>query len=144
MSWVWDFGDGDSSTVQNPVYSYPDSGTYIIKLLIANQYGCEDTAYGQVRINPEFFIYIPNAFTPRNNDNVNDYWYPKVYGADQMDTYIFDRWGELIWEGHHLDSKWDGVARGQKAETEVFVYLVKVKTVFGDTKEYRGKVTVLK
>lgn len=141
--WDWDLGDGDSSTVQNPVHVYKDTGRFAVVLRIENQYGCADTTWKYIEIEPEFFIYIPNAFTA-DGDNINDYWHPVVYGVDEMDTYIFDRWGEIIWEGHHLDSKWDGKVKGTTAETEVYVYLVVVKTVLGETKEYRGKVTLLK
>lgn len=141
--WDWDLGDGDSSTVQNPVHVYKDTGRFAVVLRIENQYGCSDTTWKYIEIEPEFFIYIPNAFTA-DGDNINDYWHPVVYGVDEMDTYIFDRWGEIIWEGHQLDSKWDGKVKGTTAETEVYVYLVVVKTVLGETKEYRGKVTLLK
>ena len=36
LTYLWEFGNGDSSTVQNPVYSYPASGNYLIKLTVSN------------------------------------------------------------------------------------------------------------
>ncbi|MEL6851747.1 MAG: PKD domain-containing protein [Bacteroidota bacterium] len=42
-SWVWDFGDGGTSSAQNPNYSYSTSGTYSIQLTITNVNGCTDT-----------------------------------------------------------------------------------------------------
>lgn len=40
--WNWDFGDGTTSTQQNPVHTYSSPGTYTITLLVRNyQTGCE-------------------------------------------------------------------------------------------------------
>ncbi len=41
-SWLWDFGDGTFSSLQNPTHSYVTSGTYTITLLITNSSGCTD------------------------------------------------------------------------------------------------------
>ncbi|PIQ16335.1 MAG: hypothetical protein COW67_03530, partial [Flavobacteriales bacterium CG18_big_fil_WC_8_21_14_2_50_32_9] len=72
-----------------------------------NEYGCEDTTEKIIKINPVFVIFIPNAFTP-DEDGINDYFFATGYGITQIETLIFDRWGELIFEGYELESKWDG------------------------------------
>jgi PKD repeat protein len=41
-SWSWDFGDGGTSTAQNPSYVYNDVGTYTVTLTAANAYGSDD------------------------------------------------------------------------------------------------------
>ena len=38
-SWEWDFGDGNSSTLQNPVHVYSSSGSYTVNLTITNTLG---------------------------------------------------------------------------------------------------------
>ena len=40
-SWNWDFGDGNSSTVQNPTHTYPTAGVYTIKLIVGNNFGVD-------------------------------------------------------------------------------------------------------
>lgn len=40
VSWAWDFGDGDTSTVQNPVHTYTSLGTYNVVLRITDSNGC--------------------------------------------------------------------------------------------------------
>ena len=40
-SWLWDFGDGTTSTNQNPVHTYLNSGTYDVKLITANSFGLD-------------------------------------------------------------------------------------------------------
>lgn len=42
-SWNWDFGDGATSTVQNPQHTYTDTGIYTVTLIIQNADGCVDT-----------------------------------------------------------------------------------------------------
>ncbi|NOT31807.1 MAG: DNRLRE domain-containing protein, partial [Planctomycetes bacterium] len=41
-SWLWDFGDGTSSTEQNPQHLYPTTGTYTVTLQVTNAAG-DDT-----------------------------------------------------------------------------------------------------
>lgn len=43
LSYKWYFGNGDSSVINNPVYSYPAGGTYQVKLAVYNEFGCSDT-----------------------------------------------------------------------------------------------------
>ncbi|HET6227246.1 MAG TPA: M4 family metallopeptidase [Bacteroidia bacterium] len=38
-SWAWDFGDGQTSTTQNPAHTYTVSGTYTVKLTATNATG---------------------------------------------------------------------------------------------------------
>ncbi|MFZ6053429.1 PKD domain-containing protein [Halocola ammonii] len=38
-SWEWDFGDGESSTTQNPIHDYGNGGTYVVQLTTTNEFG---------------------------------------------------------------------------------------------------------
>ncbi|HPE99787.1 MAG TPA: PKD domain-containing protein [Bacteroidales bacterium] len=52
-SWTWDFGDGSSfSTNQNPVYQYAVIDSFLVTLIVADQYGCADTASDSIRVSP--------------------------------------------------------------------------------------------
>ncbi|WNJ19978.1 PKD domain-containing protein [Pontibacter sp. G13] len=42
-SWYWAFGDGTTSTLQNPLHVYPAAGTYFVTLVISDISGCGDT-----------------------------------------------------------------------------------------------------
>ncbi len=39
-SWLWNFGDGGTSTLQNPTYTYNKAGDYIAMLMVTNSNGC--------------------------------------------------------------------------------------------------------
>ncbi len=43
-SYLWDFGDGTTSTLQNPTHTYPLQGTYTVKLFITTNGGCKDSS----------------------------------------------------------------------------------------------------
>jgi PKD repeat protein len=52
LSYNWSFGDGNGAFRQNPDYSYSDSGSYSVSLIVTSGQGCEDTATQLVRVNP--------------------------------------------------------------------------------------------
>ena len=41
--WLWDFGDGNTSTSQNPVHQYATTGVYNVCLTSYSAFGCEET-----------------------------------------------------------------------------------------------------
>ncbi|MES1216575.1 MAG: PKD domain-containing protein, partial [Bacteroidota bacterium] len=43
VSYLWDFGDGTTSTLQNPSHTYPSQGTYTVSLKIVTATGCTET-----------------------------------------------------------------------------------------------------
>ncbi|MEP7142393.1 MAG: PKD domain-containing protein [Ferruginibacter sp.] len=53
--WRWDFGiltdTGDSSNAKDPLFVYPDSGTYNVQLIVGSTFGCIDTVVNTIRIN---------------------------------------------------------------------------------------------
>jgi gliding motility-associated-like protein len=40
LSWVWDFGDGNTSNLQQPVHTYNQDGMYTVSLQVTDQNGC--------------------------------------------------------------------------------------------------------
>lgn len=45
-SWLWDFGDGNTSILQNPIHTYQTSGVYDISLIVSNNLGVDTISYG--------------------------------------------------------------------------------------------------
>lgn len=50
LTYRWFFGNGDSSVSKNPVFTYPAGGTYQVKLIVANEFGCIDTLTEMVTV----------------------------------------------------------------------------------------------
>ncbi len=44
-SYLWNFGDGDTSNIVNPTHTYLISGTYTVILIACNSYGCDTIRY---------------------------------------------------------------------------------------------------
>ncbi|RLF47481.1 MAG: hypothetical protein DRN29_02365 [Thermoplasmata archaeon] len=50
IAWIWYFGDGKSSTEQNPVHKYEDNGTYTVRLVVIDKFGNTDYVEKQITI----------------------------------------------------------------------------------------------
>ena len=68
--WNWDFGDGNSSTEQNPTYSYADTGTFLVRLTITssgNNYNTTQnvniTAHPTVLFNIDSVQFMHSSYT---------------------------------------------------------------------------------
>lgn len=51
-TWFWDFGDGATSTMENPSHTYGSAGTFLVKLLAMNEEGCNDSIEFEVTLEP--------------------------------------------------------------------------------------------
>lgn len=52
VSYIWDFGDGEISVVQDPLHVYTASGNYWICLTVLNAAGFSDTYCKQIQVAP--------------------------------------------------------------------------------------------
>ncbi len=158
IDWVWSFGDGDSAfgdtsdffVGDTVLHLYADSGTFTIFQIVTNIYGCIDIYSDQVEITNEYILFAPLAFSP-NGDGFNDHFYPKGIGIndEEFRFYIYDRWGDLIYEysGPYTDwIGWDGRANDgpEIAQQDVYVWMIQNEDFDGDSHEYVGHVTLLK
>lgn len=50
--WHWSFGEGDTSSRQNPVHSYANDTSFLVSLVVVNDSGCRDTAQRQINLFP--------------------------------------------------------------------------------------------
>lgn len=149
MSWQWTFGDmaNGQSALQNPNYVYPDTGNYTAQLIVTNEFGCTDTTYDVIRINPDFVIYVPNTFTP-NGDNINDVFKAVGIGMDgeYFEFLIYDRWGDVIFKSDNPEKGWDGKANNGDfiAQQDTYVWKITMKDVLGNKHRYVGNVNLIR
>ena len=54
QSYYWDFGDGNTSTVPEPIHTYADTGVFILKLVVNRGLACSDSATSIVKVFPGF------------------------------------------------------------------------------------------
>ncbi|TAL60842.1 MAG: hypothetical protein EPN85_06375 [Bacteroidetes bacterium] len=136
---------------------------------VQNQYGCWDTVCKVVELIPEFTFYIPNTFTP-NQDINNEVFFGKGRGIKEYNIWLFDRWGNQLWDCHKEDKntnwdnqgqdglssycKWDGVvvsggldmsgSSRQLAQEDVYVWKVRLTDIFDRRHTYVGHVNIVR
>jgi gliding motility-associated-like protein len=144
--WNWNFSFTTSGQ-QNPVITFPDTGSYVVQLIVETPNGCRDTIYQTVIVQGEFTIYVPNAFTP-NGDNLNDGFLAQGVGIDpnSFELWIFDRWGNMIYYTQSPLKPWDGHANGGKqiAQQDVYVWKINCKDIWGGKHNLIGHVSLIK
>lgn len=141
-SYIWIFGDGTSSSEFNPVHTYGDTGTYSAKLITVNSFGCRDTMLRLIEIRPKSTLYIPNCFTP-NNDGKNDFFRPYFTNMEEIEVWVFDRWGLLLASWNSLEGSWNGYYQGKKCQQDVYVYKIKGKGIDGKYSDWVGHVSIV-
>ncbi|WP_242696170.1 gliding motility-associated C-terminal domain-containing protein [Longitalea luteola] len=148
ISWNWDFGNGNGSSLQNPFpESYPTvaigSKIYNIRLIVENNIHCFDTAVHQMKVVNSCIIDVPNAFTP-NGDGKNDYLYPlNAWKARDLKFNIYNRYGQLVFSTNNWTKKWDGRINGALQSTGVFVWMLQYTLIDTGEKINKRGTTVL-
>ncbi len=67
-SWIWKFGDGSTSTLQNPTHVYTLPGTDTVSLTAISESGCQTTIQKYIKVNN-----LPNASFTTKNSVFKDY-----------------------------------------------------------------------
>jgi gliding motility-associated-like protein len=141
-SWVWNFGDGSSDTVQNPSHTYDQNGILDVMLIVMNINGCPDTANYSFTIYPNI-VGVPTAFTP-NGDNVNDVLHVMGGPMKEMDWRIYNEWGNEVFHATDQSMGWDATYKGKAQPATRYVYTLTGTTISGDAIELTGEVTIMR
>ena len=142
----WDFGDGNTSTEENPVHTYSRRGEYDVTLTVEFILGCSYSITKTIYVGDPYEIVIPNAFTP-NNDNFNDVFRPIYYGFKSINIGIYDTWGTLIYSEETTANEmtgWNGRIKGMEAENGNYFYQVTGTTHTDEEFSKNGSFTLIK
>lgn len=100
----------------------------------------------------EDLFYVPNAFSP-NDDGENDF-FTIHFAANNFiskikNVKIFNRWGALIFENNNIlpssnITLWDGIFKGKKMNTGVFVWVMEVELLDGESQLFSGDLSLIK
>jgi gliding motility-associated-like protein len=127
---------------QGTTYRVNDYGKYTINVTDENY--CTASATVEVKNNCPGIIYVPNAFTPLNNDGINDIFYPVVRNIKSLNFQVYNRWGQLLFETMEVNQGWNGVYLGEHAISDVYVYKIKYTGMDDTTRMVSGDFTLLK
>jgi len=153
---VWDFGDGQTSTQISPVHVFQQVGSYDISLIANNDYNCPDTLIVEDAVLVEVggYIEFPNAFTPDPSGSSggaydptmlnNDIFFPVFAGVEEFELQIYNRWGELLYQSKDINIGWDGYYRNRMAQQGVYVWRASVTFTDGKQVIRAGDLTLLR
>ena len=80
-----------------------------------------------------------------NNDQINDVYKVKSYqNIVEFHAYIFNRWGQKLYEWTNLEGGWDGTYRGNDVKQGTYFVLVKAKGADGQDYNIRKDVNLLR
>ena len=143
-SFLWLFGDSTSGKGKNQIHSYQMDGTFSPRLVSTNQYGCRDTAKGEVVILPQLQVYFPNVFTP-DGDSLNETWMPIGVGISRISISIYDRWGGHVFKSETPTKGWNGniLNSNDPAIPGVYPYIVNFWDYNGNKHTKTGTILLL-
>ncbi|HNU55652.1 MAG TPA: gliding motility-associated C-terminal domain-containing protein, partial [Flavobacteriales bacterium] len=148
VTFSWTFGEDGSSEVEHPVHTFPGGlgGLYEVCLTATDANGCSNTVCTPLPIFDLLAVHVPNAFTP-NGDGVNDDFLP-IFNLPQVKEYqffVFNRWGELIFNTDQPGKPWDGSYGGVVSQVDVYVWKLSCKDALsGDPIERIGHVSIVR
>jgi len=104
-----------------------------------------DTAINCLDIEPQYTLYIPDAFSP-NGNSINDVFLAKGNDVKDFEMYIFDRWGMQLFHSTDINNGWNGraTATGNICQEDTYVYLIIVHDSKGKKHSYTGALNLLK
>jgi len=135
-------------------YRFTESGTYHVVLKVRLEQDGAELDCDSITITiSQSKLEFPNAFSP-NDDGYND-----IFGAKgviepqstehwknivKFDAYIFNRWGQKLYEWHDPAGFWDGKFHGRYVNDGVYFLLCKAKGSDGREYNIRKDINVLR
>ncbi|MDI9319307.1 MAG: DNRLRE domain-containing protein [Phycisphaerales bacterium] len=132
----------DDKTSTSPTVKPTQTTIFTVKG--TNDNGCSATDTISVIYDGKTMVYLPNAFTP-NNDQSND----QIGVVDQCNFilysfYIFNRWGQNVFSGYDIKSRWDGTFNGKECEMGIYFYQIRGKSLDQEEVIFSGDFTLIR
>lgn len=154
-TYYWNFGNGETSNLFEPLPYFDLVGTYTITLTGTSNQGCVSTytlADG-LTVTTDGFVEMPTAFTPQTDGATdgsynkysfdNNVFHPHYRSVSEYNLEIYNKWGELIFKSEDPKIGWDGYYQGEMCREDVYVWKVEGKLFGGVPFEEQGTLTLL-
>ena len=155
-TYEWSFGDGSTSSEENPSHAYGDPGYYDVTLYARSELGCEGTKVKKeyVYVSGAGNLEFPNAFSPLTSGSTGGYYLNEgernqifhPYNAEGVKEYrlmVFNRAGEQIFETTDLMQGWDGYYGSMLCPDGVYTWRAVGSYYDGSLFDMKGNVTLL-
>ncbi len=147
--WYLVVGTSESLVGEDSVYLAGEPGRYRVRL--TNELGCNASDEAIVEVDCEPVISAPNAFRPTSGLNANQMFqiFTFYVSEENFQVYIFNRWGEMVYESSDLAFNWNGGYKnnaGQLMPAGTYTYVLKYKSEEENApvREKRGGVLLLR
>jgi gliding motility-associated-like protein len=157
-SYLWDFGDGDTSRLKEPFHKYMEEGVYDITLWAYSSNGCSDkyVLSPAVTVEPPGEVKFSTVFTPNKEGpiertdlptggtEIDQFFFPPI--REKVTNYklqIFNRQGMLIFQSNSINIPWNGYYKGKLCPQGVYVWYVEGKYANGKPFKAVGDITLL-
>lgn len=143
-AFLWNFGDGNTSTDRDPEHTYRTDGNFDVSLTVFKSSVCSaSTTQGQFMISANNILFIPNTFTP-NNDALNDEFVISMTNIRTYRIQIFNRFGVPMFVSEDLFNHWNGNFRNEPSPVGTYYYLIDASDFNGNIIKKTGSVTILR
>lgn len=122
---MWSTGAASAET------AIEQSGTYTVTV---SDGFCAGTDTAQVEISPcpECFVYIPGVFKPGSGNGNDQFSLQSGCAISDFLLYVYDRWGNLLFESREAGNAWDGTYKGRQVSPGVYMYRLQMTLSLGD------------
>lgn len=140
----WSFGDGLTSSEQNPIHIYQTDGLFRITLTAFSKNGCSNSiTQGDLIIKKNASTFVPNAFSP-NGDGINDELIVSVTNLKKYNIHIYNRLGTQIFFTNNIFENWNGTFKGNELPVGVYYYIISGTNLSNSTVKYSGSITLIR
>jgi hypothetical protein len=155
QSVIWNYAPNcDTTSIFCETFTYQPLGTYRHKIEVTDLNGCVARDEILVIVQKNGQIYVPNIFNPNSEVNFSLGVHVGIDVAKIKSFNVFDRWGDQVFSlkeyiptpGGEPDfgQSWDGNVRGEKGQIGVYVWYCEVEFIDGQSKIFRGDVTLIR
>jgi gliding motility-associated-like protein len=104
--WLWDFGDGNTSTLQNPVHTYAHDSTYTVTLTVSVGTGCNASLTQTYVVHTDYSVIAPNVVTPNGDGKNDELFFQNLHDYPGSSLNVYNRWGNLVYTSPDYQNNW--------------------------------------
>ena len=150
QSVIWNYAPGCTDSIPYcKTFTYRPFDTYRHRITVVDNNGCEARDEVLVIVKKARQVYVPNIFNPNSSENYVVTVFAGIDVAKINSFFVFDRWGEEVFEAidflpNDFSKGWDGKTNGENAQLGVYVWYCEVEFIDGETKLFKGDVTLIR
>lgn len=143
-SYLWNFGDGKTSSEENPEHEYTTFGDFDVTLTAFNNQACSSSIMkGKFIIRADNTIFIPNTFTP-NADQLNDELVITITNIKSYSIQIFNRYGTSLFRTNDIFENWKGIHNSNPLPVGTYYYVIDAVSLSGEAIKKSGSISIIR